>query len=59
MKGFKSAQNTQRFLSAGELIYQNSQPPRHNLLAAMSKKFMLEGINNWKKINGILVPKQA
>ena len=59
MKGFKSAQHAQRFLSAGELIYQHSQPPRHKLLAAMSKELMLEGIKSWKEITGILVSKQA
>ena len=59
MRRFKSAKQAQRFLSAGELIYQQTQPPRHKLLAATTKELMLEGINYWKKINGILVSNQA
>jgi len=59
MRRFKSAKQAQRFLSSGELIYQHTQPPRHKLLAAMSKKLMLEGIKSWKEINGIPVSKQA
>ena len=59
MKGFKSAQHAQRFLSAGELIYQHTQPPRHKLLAVMGKELMLEGIKSWKEITGILVSEQA
>ena len=59
MRRFKSAQQAQRFLSSGELIYQHTQPQRHKLLAAMTKEFMLEGIKSWKEITGILVPNQA
>ena len=59
MRRFKSAKQAQRFLSAGEFIYQQTQPPRHKLLAAMSKKLMIEGIKSWKKITGILVSNQA
>ena len=59
MKGFKSAQHAQRFLSAGELIYQHTQPPRHKLLASITRETMVEGIDHWKEITGILVSKQA
>ena len=59
MRRFKSAKQAQRFLSAGELIYQQTQPPRHRLRAATTKEIMLEGIENWKKITGVLVSNQA
>lgn len=41
MKGFKSAQRTQL--------------PGHKVRAAISKKFMLDGIKNWKEITDVLV----
>ena len=44
MRKFKSAKQTQRFLSSGELIYQ--QTPRHQLLAAMTREMMKEVIQN-------------
>lgn len=59
MRRFKSAKQAQRFLSVGELIYQQTQPPRHKLLATMTKELMLEGIESWKKITGVLVSNQA
>ena len=59
MRRFKSAKQAQRFLSAGELIYQHTQPPIHKLLAAITKELILEGISSWKEITGIRVPNQA
>ena len=59
MRRFKSAQQAQRFLSAGELIYQQTQPPRHKLLVAITKEMMIEGINTWKEITGVRMSNQA
>ena len=59
MRRLKSAKQAQRFLSAGELIYQQTQPPRHRLLAAMTKELMLKGIESWKEITGVLVSNRA
>lgn len=55
MRRFKSARQAQRFLSAAEMIYQQTQPPRHKLLAAMTREMMLEGIKCWKEISGVRV----
>lgn len=46
MRRFKSAKQAQRFLSAGELIYQHTQPPRHKLMAATTREKMVEGIES-------------
>ena len=55
MRKFKSAKQAQRFLSAAELIYQQTQPPRYKLLAAMTREIMKQGIEDWKEINGVTV----
>ena len=55
MRGSKSPFQAQRFLSAAEFIYQQTQPPRHKLSAAITKERMLDGINSWKRITGVLV----
>ena len=59
MRRFKSAKQAQRLLSAGELIYQQTQPSRHKLLATMTKELMLKGIESCQKITGVLVSNQA
>ncbi len=59
MRKFKSAKQTQRFLSAAELIYQHTQPPRHKLLAAMTRELMKQGIEDWTKITGVTVSNQG
>ena len=59
MRRFKSAKQAQRFLSSGELIYQQTQPPRHQLLAAMTREMMKEGIETWKEMTGVSVLNQA
>lgn len=59
MRRFKSAKQAQRFLSAGELIYQQTQPPRHKLLAAITREEMAKGIESWKEITGVDVSIQA
>ena len=55
MRKFKSAKQAQRFLSAGELVYQQTQPPRHKLLAAMTREIMKKGIEDWKEITRVTV----
>lgn len=55
MRGFKSQSQAQQFLAPGEIIYQQTQPARHKLTAAVSREMMLDGIRKWKEITGILV----
>ena len=60
MRKFKSAKQAQRFLSAAELIYQqliyqHAQLPRHKILATTTKEMILDGIQSWKEITGVLV----
>ena len=59
MRRFKSAKQAQRFLSSAELIYQHTQPPRHKLLAAMTREMMKKGIEKWKDITGVTVSNQG
>ncbi len=59
MRKFKSAKQAQRFLSAGELIYQHTQPPRHKLLAAITREMMKKGIEEWEEITGVTVSNQG
>ncbi len=59
MRRFKSAKQAQRFLSAGELIYQHTQPPRHKLLAAITREIMKQRIEEWKEITGVTVSNQG
>ena len=55
MRGFQSQSQAQRFLAPAEIIYQQTQSPRHKLTAAVSREMMLDGIRKWKKITGVLV----
>ncbi|ELS05652.1 hypothetical protein Xen7305DRAFT_00054020 [Xenococcus sp. PCC 7305] len=59
MRKFNSVKQAQRFLSAGELIYQHTQPPRHKLLAAMTKEMMKKGIEDLKEFTRVTVSNQA
>ncbi|MEL6442360.1 MAG: IS6 family transposase [Cyanobacteria bacterium J06621_8] len=55
MRRFKSQSQAQRFLPPGEIIYQQTQPARHKLTAAVSREMMLDGIRKWKEFTGVLV----
>ncbi|MEL6494550.1 MAG: DDE-type integrase/transposase/recombinase [Cyanobacteria bacterium J06623_7] len=55
MRGFKSPSHAQQFLSPAEIIHQQTQPARHKLAAAVSKKMMIDSIQNWKVITWVLV----
>jgi putative transposase len=49
------SQTSSEILSAAELIYQQTQPARHKLMAATTRAKMIEGIKSWKQITKILV----
>jgi putative transposase len=57
MRRFKSAGQAQKFLSAAEVIYQQSQPKRHKLPAEVTREIMKQRIEEWKSITGISVSK--
>jgi putative transposase len=57
MRRFKSAGQAQKFLSAAEVIYQQSQPKRHKLPAEVTREIMKQRIEEWKSTTGINVPK--
>ena len=56
MQRFKSAQQAQRFLSAAELIYQQTQPPRHKLVAAITRGKWFKGSTIGRKSQVFLYP---
>ena len=55
MRRFKSAGQAQKFLSAFELIYQQTQPKRHKLKAEVTRIIMKKKIETWKEITGFIV----
>ena len=55
MRRFKSAGQAQKFLSAFELIYQQTQPKRHKLKAIATRVIMKQKIESWKEITGVIV----
>ena len=57
MRRFKSAGQTQKFLWAAEVIYQQSQPKRHQLPAELTREIIKQGIEEWKIITGINLSK--
>jgi putative transposase len=57
MRRFKSAGQAQKFLSAAEVIYQQSQPKRHKLPAEVTREIIKQRIEEWKSMTGINVPK--
>ncbi len=57
MRRFKSAGQAQKFLSAAEVSYQQSQPKRHELTARITREIMKQKIEEWKSITGIKVSK--
>ena len=58
MLRFKLAVQAQKFLSAAEVIYQQSQPKSHQLLAEVAREIMKHRIQEWKSITGGNMPKQ-
>lgn len=55
MRRFKSVGGTQKFLAASELIYQHTQPKRHQLPAFLSRSIMMERMHSWREIAGVSV----
>ncbi len=55
MRRFKSAGQAQKFLSAFELIYQQTQPKRHKLKAVVTRVIIKNKIESWKEITGVIV----
>ena len=55
MRRFKSAGQAQKFLSAFELIYQQTQPRRHKLKSIVTRIIMKKKIETWKDIKGFIV----
>jgi len=53
MRRFKSPNQAQKFLAASELIYQQTQPKRHQLPAFITKHVMVERMRSWRKIREI------
>ena len=57
MRQFKSVGQAQKFLAAAELIYQHSQPKRHNLPSHTTREIMKLKIDEWKRITGVSATK--
>jgi putative transposase len=57
MRRFKSVAQAQKFLSAAEMIYQQSQPKRHQLSADVTRGIIKQKIEDWKSLTGIGVSK--
>jgi putative transposase len=57
MRRFKSVGQAQKFLSAAEIIYQQSQPKRHQLSADVTREILKQRIEEWKSFTGISVSK--
>jgi putative transposase len=55
MRHFKSVGQAQKFLAASELIYQHTQPKRHQLPAFLSRSIMVERMHSWREIAGVSV----
>lgn len=55
MRCFKSVGGAQKFLAASELIYQHTQPKRHQLPAFTTRHLMLERMHTWREMTGISV----
>jgi putative transposase len=53
MRRFKSVGGAQKFLAASELIYQHTQPKRHQLPAFITKHVMVERMRSWRKMTGV------
>lgn len=54
MQRFKSARQAQKYLSAAEAIYQQSQPKRHKLPAEITREIIKQRIEEWKRLTGII-----
>jgi len=48
MRRFKSVGQAQKFLLAAEVIYQHSQPKRHELSPGITRETMKQKIEEWK-----------
>lgn len=55
MRRFKAHGGVQKFLAASELIYQHTQPKRHQLPAFMTRHVMLKRTHTCRQMTGISV----